>query len=152
MRELNIPSLEMHQKALKDIGLEFAATSDIVDQVASGSTGAVATMSGTIAAQRTPHELDEHSLEAVLLYFADTYSEAWAISFVVDDNGARLNFADCAIRDICRAAGTELGGSLCALFHGYMTGYLHHLVEGNKRSRFTIEEVGDECRIRIDLI
>jgi len=151
MSDLEVPGLEMHRMALKDMGIELAASADIIDQVASGSTSAVATMSGAIAAQSSSHQLEDHSLESVLRYFADAYAEAWEISFNVDDGGADLVFGDCAVRDICRDAGEELGSSLCALFHGFMVGYLHQLVEGRKRSRFTIETVGEECQIRIDV-
>jgi len=151
MSDFVIPSLEMHRRALKDIGIELAASADVIDKVASGSTSAVATLSGAFAAQNRPNELDDHSLESVLRCFAEAYAEAWEISFNVDDGGADLVFGDCAIRDICRDAGEELGGSLCALFHGFMVGYLHQLVEGMKRGRFTIEMVEGECRIRIDV-
>jgi hypothetical protein len=146
-----IPSLEMHRRALKDIGLELSASADVIDRVASGSTGAVATMSGALAAQSAPDELDHRDLESALRHFAETYAEAWEISFSVDEAGADLTFGDCAIRDICSEAGVEPGGKLCALFHGFMVGYLHQLTEGMKQGRFDIRSAGDECRIRIDV-
>jgi hypothetical protein len=152
MSESNVPSLQMHESAMKDIGARLTIASEVIDIMASGSAGAVATMAGAVAAEHLPHDLEDSTLWSVLQDFADTYAEAWNIKFKIDDYGVTLVFGDCAIRDICRETGQELGGSLCALFHGFLVSYIARLVDEKKRGKFIIEKLGDSCEVRIDLM
>jgi hypothetical protein len=148
----DVPDLAMHEKALKDLGIRLTMASEVVDLIASGSAGAVATMAGAVAAEHIPRDLDDSTLWSVLQDFADSYAEAWNVKFKIDDFGVTMVFGDCAIRDICNQTGQELGGSLCALFHGFLVSYIARLVDEKKRGKFIIETLGESCEVRIDLM
>lgn len=152
MNAPDVPDLEMHERALKDVGIRLMVASEVIDHIASGSAGAVATMAGAVAAEHIPHDLEDNTLWSVLQDFADTYAEAWNVKFKIDDFGVTMVFGDCAIRDICLESGQELGGSLCCLFHGFLVSYIARLVDEKKRGKFVIEELGDSCEVRIDLM
>lgn len=146
--ELNL-TLEDHQKAKTEISFLLEIFADTIVELMGGATATVGRMAGRHIAEKLPVYLPNPDLESVMLAVKEHFASGYDISFKCEEDAAELIFGRCAIRDILKERGIEVGGDLCKVFHYALAGIVNQLLK--KGAKGIIVTPGEQCVTRVEI-
>jgi hypothetical protein len=135
-----------YQDVLKDIGIRLISMSDVIKHILGRSVPAVGMTAGRVAARHLPYSFRDVDGTKVLENLQALMRPAWRFEYQVTAAIVEATFRDCAVREIYRRENRELGGDLCTLFHGYLSGLLSEL--SGKKYPVEVKSVGEVCELK----
>jgi hypothetical protein len=142
-----VPTKEDHEKALVEVAFlldMFAAT---INDLMGGATASISRISGRSMARKLPVYLKNADIHQTIAAMASQFSGGFDISAVPNASCIELNVGKCAIRTVCEARKTPLGGPLCKLFHYYLDGVVNDLYQRPVKS--TLGATGNSCTAKL---
>lgn len=142
-------TVEDHDHALIEVGFLLEVLSETITQVVGQSTASLGIAAGKHMAKKMPIYLKDPSVSEAVTALAGKLKEGFEIRAEENDGGADLHIGRCAVRDVCKQRGIELGGQLCTMFHYYLAGMVAEL--RNRPARAGNAQPGAEtCIFRLD--
>jgi hypothetical protein len=143
-----VPTQEDHEKALVEVAFlldMFAAT---INDLMGGATASISRISGRSMARKLPVYLKNADIYQTIAAMSSQFSGGFDISATAHGSCLDLKIGRCAIRTICEARKTPLGGPLCKLFHYYLDGVVNDLYLRPVKS--TLGVTGDSCMAKLE--
>ena len=147
--EVNL-SLEDHQVAFTEISFLLDIFNHTIGDLMGGATATVGRIVGRKMANKLPLFFNNPTIEDVLSELSQYYKDGCNFTFKAVDDGAILEFKECAIRRICMTRNQELGGEICKMFHYSLAGIVNRIMNSPVKS--VIEESRSTCRTRLVLL
>ena len=141
-------TLEDHEKAFVEMCFLLDVLTGTIGHVVGKSTASLGISAGRYMAKRMPIYLDDPSLQEALDALAERMKGGFDFSASCDDAGADVGVGRCAIREVCKTRGTELGGDLCQMFHYYLAGLAAEML--HRPVRASAGTTGESCSVRLD--
>lgn len=132
-----------------DVASTLSALSTSIVEMMGRAHKALGRKAGTLSAAHLPEIYEQEGLEGVLNGLKQRFEHCFDFDMEMDGDELKLTFPACALADVVRADGKEVGEAItCQLFHEYFNGLLGAFT-GKK---FTCEllEVGDACKLRFE--
>ncbi len=128
-------TLEDHKKAFTETSfLLNILTGTMKDLVGSGAS-TVANSAGKEIARKMPLYINDPTIEEVTTALTKRLAAGFEFSSIPVDDGLKLNFNKCAIREVCQNRNMEIGGELCSIFHYYLGGMFGQLAQKQTRPK-----------------
>jgi len=145
----SIPDDEVSRaKALEDLGVRLRSVAEVFRRTLGGSLPAVGTMAGRTLARHLPRYREPKGLEDALSLAMTQFAPSWGLSPTLEGDDLTISIGRCAVRDVCRREGLELGEEMCVLFYNYLAGYVGRM--GKVRLKLADAERGWEgCTYRV---
>lgn len=112
------------QKALVDLGVRLRSVAEVFKRTLGGSLPAVGTMAGRTLARHLPRYREPKNLGQALDLATTQFAPAWEMSTALEGDSLTINVGRCAVRDVCKREGVELGEEMCVLYYNYLAGYV----------------------------
>lgn len=141
-------SKEDHDRAFTEVSFLLDMLVRTAGTVVGKSTPALGVNAGRHMGKKLPVLITEPNMEKVLAATADALKSGFVVKCSAIDSGARVEFGRCAIREVCRDRGLEVGGDLCKMFHAYVAGMMAQLLGKPVRPGQTT--AGDTCSVQFD--
>ena len=139
-------SAEDHEAALIEVGFLLKMLSSTIEDVI-GNPAPLGVSAGRAMAQKIPVRLFEPPLEKVLAVLGQALKGGIEFASTQQEYGATLEVGTCAVRDMCRMQGEEIGSRVCKLFHHYLSGMCSQIY--GKQTRIEMMKVGELCTLEL---
>jgi len=111
-----------HQKAQKEVAFLLNILIHTINEEIGTMAGTVSTSAGKEAARKMPAYFENRDIKTILEEIKKYFNDGFGITYTLENNEITLTFDRCALKDICRIEGIQLGGDLCRHFHNYLNG------------------------------
>lgn len=140
-------TLEDHKNAFNEVAFLMDIFTSTIDNIMGGATAPVGRIAGRGMARKLPLHLNNPSLEEAIAVLASRMKAGFEFSLEETDEGKKVVFNRCALRDVCSLRKIDTGGSMCRLFHAYFDGIVNELISRPVKSE--IVSSGKQCVTQI---
>ena len=141
-------TLEDHQSAFTEVSFLLEVLVRTAGEVVGKSLPALGANAGRHMGRKLPVHLDRPDLAAAERAVAGRLGAGFDIQGACAGQGADLTIGRCALREVCRSRGLEVGGELCRVFHHYHAGMIAQLL--GRPVRAGAVQAGDPCSVHLD--
>lgn len=140
-------TLEDHKSAFNEVAFLMDIFTSTIDNIMGGATAPVGRIAGRDMARKLPIYLKNPSLEEAIEVLSARMKAGFEFSLEEVEDGKKVVFNRCALRDVCSLRKIETGGAMCRLFHYYFDGIVNELISRPVKSE--IVSSGKQCITRI---
>lgn len=142
LTELDL-TVEEHDKAFTEVSFLLEIFIETMEALSGSGAPSVGMSAGRQMGKKLPIYLHEPKLDEAIAAVNKKLESGFDVELNCTDLNAELKVGRCAIRDVCKRRGQEVGGELCKMFHYYHAGIVSEVYGKPVRPR--IVDAAETC-------